>query len=195
MMNFKAAEEYLVKRFEKDLDKRLHYHNLSHSQDVCQSAQRLAEIEGVPEEEMILVLTASVYHDAGFLFRYINNENYAVKFTREALPQFGYNEQEIELVCGMILATRMPQEPLTIFEKIVCDADLDYMGRDDFFMVAMKLFQEMNEFGFRMTLSEWFALQLEFVEKHRYFSHAAIALRRNKKMEHLTQIKELLCVK
>jgi len=194
-MEFKKAEEYILKRLEKDLDKRLYYHNVQHTMDVYGAARFYLEKEKVDEEDAMLVLTASLYHDSGFLFRYVNNEIMAAKLVQEILPGFQYTDQQIDQICDMIQSTRMPQEPLTFEEKILCDADLDYMGRDDFFMEAMRLFQEMNEFGFRMTLMEWYELQLKFVERHRFFSHTAIALRREKKIENLAQIKELMRIK
>ena len=33
-------------------------------------------------------------------------------------------------------ATKIPQTPLTKLEEIICDADLDYLGREDFFEIS-----------------------------------------------------------
>jgi hypothetical protein len=108
------------------------------------------------------------------------------------LPSFGYTEAEIDLVCSLINATRLPQIANTKLEKILCDADLDYLGRDDFSMIAHKLRYEWEELGYlHSTLKEWYLLQVEFLEGHQYFTDSAKILRHNGKIKNLLEIKDL----
>jgi hypothetical protein len=76
---------------------------------------------------------------------------------------------------------------------ILCDADLDYLGRDDFFMIAHRLQYEWNKLGvYPTTLRKWYELQLQFLDNHVYFTDAAKQTRNEYKAENVAQVKELL---
>jgi hypothetical protein len=74
-------------------------------------------------------------------------------------------------------------------EEVMCDADLDYLGRDDFWEISDKLRRELKEHGKINSDRKWDEIQVGFFEKHRYFTQTSIALRQDKKMFHLQQIK------
>lgn len=94
----------------------------------------------------------------------------------------------------MILRTEMPQKASHMDEKILCDADLDYLGREDFFWIAQGLRLEWNTMNIKQTtLKEWFEFQVEFMESHIYFTETAKKYRDEGKERNLVQIKELLC--
>lgn len=191
-MQFQKAKAYVLKRLEKELNPNLYYHGLHHTIDVCEAVERLAGLEKIKGNDLVLLKTAALYHDFGFVLKYKANEDGSAVLAQETLPQFGYSHKEIEIVSNCIIATQIPQRPKTILEKILCDADLDYIGRDDFFMVALKLHREWSEHGIQITLKEWYLQQLDFVSKHQYWTNAAKTLRQQKKELHLYQIKELL---
>ena len=89
----------------------------------------------------------------------------------------------------MIRATRIPQSPKTHLERILADADLDYLGRDDFFEVGDRLFTELHLLGKIASKAEWDKLQLEFMQDHSYFTKTAINLRQDKKAANIAQIR------
>ena len=89
----------------------------------------------------------------------------------------------------MIMATQIPQTPHNKLEQIICDADLDYLGRDDFFTIGNKLFDELCMYGIINTELEWNKLQVRFLEKHHYFTPSAKKIRKAKKAENLALIK------
>ena len=88
----------------------------------------------------------------------------------------------------MILATRLPQSPTTLNEKILCDADLDYLGREDFYTTGNKLFQEMLEQGAVENEREWNLVQRTFLVSHRYHTNYSITNRESSKQERLLVI-------
>src|SRR6185369_1981441 len=108
------------------------------------------------------------------------------------LPGFGYNEKEIEIICGMIMATRFPHQPKNLLEQIICDADLDYLGRDDFFKISNDLFRELSIYGMLANEKDWYKLQESFLSSHTYFTRTAADLRKAKKEEHLNKIREVI---
>ncbi|MFH0865664.1 MAG: HD domain-containing protein [Bacteroidota bacterium] len=191
-MNIQAVKEYVLGKLKNELKPDLYYHCLTHTIDVYESAKKLAAMENIIGNDLILLETAALFHDTGFLTGYANHEEQSVQLARKILPGFGYSDGDIEIICRMILATRLPQQPITIPEKILCDADLDYLGRDDFFMIANKLLCEWNENGIPITLKKWYNIQVNFLESNHYFTKSAISLRKEKKKENLSQILELL---
>ena len=85
----------------------------------------------------------------------------------------------------------MSQQPKNHLEEIVCDADLDYLGRDDFFSIGNNLLKEMNTNGSIKTEADWNELQEKFLDSHHYFTKTANRLRGKKKQEHLEKIRQM----
>jgi uncharacterized protein len=192
MVDFEAAKDYVLGRLEKELRSGLCYHSYDHTIDVYESAINLAKLEQVNGNDLLLLKTAALYHDTGFLDDYNDHEERSAQMAREVLPDFGYANDDIETIARLITATKLPQNPQTLPEKILCDADLDYLGRDDFFMIAGKLLCEWNTNGLPTSLKKWYSIQAGFLANNNYFTASAIALRKNKKEENLAQILELL---
>ena len=109
------------------------------------------------------------------------------------LPRFGFPEEEIRKIRKLIRCTRLPQEAESRLDQILCDADLYYLGQDEFFVNSFKLKLEWKLFGVRdYTLREWLELQQKFLSSHRYFTATARSEREQGKKRHLTEITELL---
>ncbi|MBC7920106.1 MAG: phosphohydrolase [Ferruginibacter sp.] len=193
-MNFSEAKNHIVGRLRNELAPDLHYHGWHHTLDVCRSVEKLAKKENVAGNDLTLLRTAAYYHDAGFLEQYQDNEPIAVRIAGEALPRFGYSADQVGIVGGIILATRIPQSPRTHLERVMCDADLDYLGRGDFHAIAQGLQRELMEHGLIRSERQWNEIQLRFLEQHRYFTPTARAARELLKQKHLTEIRQLLAV-
>jgi len=191
-MDYKGAEHYIVDRLERELSNSLHYHGLEHTFDVLMAAEKYAALEHLNKEDLVLLRTAALYHDSGFLIKYSSNEVASVEIICRVLPGFGYNTQQIDRISKMILTTELPQKPKNLPQKILCDADMDYLGRDDFYMIGIRLFREWNENGIHTTLKEWYVQELYFLQQHEYFTKSAFLLRNEKKMKYVAEIKELL---
>ena len=83
----------------------------------------------------------------------------------------------------------MPPEPKNLLEQIMCDSDLDYLGRTDFIPVSNMLYKELHEHGKIATLHDWNLLQIKFIEKHQYFTNTARRLRNVNKNIQLQNIR------
>lgn len=188
-MQFQKATTYIVSRLRKELPRHLSYHSLAHVKDVYDSARRLAEAEGVAGNDLKLLLTAAMYHDCGFMLQAKDHERISCEIAAEVLPGFGYTAAQIGQISGMIMATRVPQKPNGLLEQIICDADLDYLGRDDFFTIGNKLFLELQVYGIIRDKKEWDSLQIRFLEEHHYFTKTAIHTRKARKDAYLAQLK------
>jgi uncharacterized protein len=192
-MNYEAVKKYILSRLERELNPDLTYHSVSHTIDVLQSAVRLADMEKINDEDKLLLQTACLFHDIGMLKTYRGHEEASVEICHEILPQFGYSTEDIKVIAGMILTTKLPQCAMHTLDKILCDADLDYLGRPDYFMIAHKLKYEWHILGFYNTsLYKWYIIQRDFLTNHKYFTKSAIDLRQKGKMENLHQVEMIL---
>ena len=192
-INYRNAEKYILKRLKKDLPDGLHYHGIHHTKDVCEAVERLAIWEGVQGEELYVLKTAALFHDAGFIHSYESNEPIGAELAQEMLPNFGYTENQINQVIELIEATKIPHNPQNHLEKMMCDADLDYLGREDFFPIANTLRKELTEFGkFKGDDQDWIKLNINFLSGHHFFTESAIKRRKPVKEKRIQELKEKL---
>lgn len=192
-INYKNAEKYIIKRLAGDLPNGLHYHGIHHTKDVCEAVERLAIWEGVKGEELYLLKTAALYHDAGFIDSYESNEPIGANLAKEMLPNFGYTEEQIKQVIELIEATKMPQTPNNHLEQIMCDSDLDYLGRQDFYSIAETLRQELVEFGkLEDNPMQWVEMNIGFLSGHKYFTQSSQARRQPEKEKRIGELKNKL---
>lgn len=176
--SFEQAKQYARQRLARELSPGLTYHSLEHtSEDVVPATQAFAAGEGIQGDELTLLLTAAWFHDLGFIEVRAGHEAVGIRLATEVLPGLGYSAAELQVIAGIIQATVVPQQPLTRLEEIMADADLDVLGRDDFWPRNVKLRQETAFFGKAFTDAEWYTGQLKFVEAHTYFTATARALR------------------
>jgi uncharacterized protein len=191
--NFEQAKQYALHRLEQELSPSLIYHGVSHTRDdVVPAVERLAKMEGVTGDAFFLILTAAWFHDLGFIEQSLHHELISARIAAQALPRFGYDEEQIESIRWAILATALPQSPQNLLEQILTDADLDVLGRDDFMVSNAKLRRELSLFGKEYTDKEWIASQIKFVESHAYFTNSARSLRNEGKIKNILYLKELL---
>ncbi|MFP4556653.1 MAG: adenylate/guanylate cyclase domain-containing protein [Bacteroidales bacterium] len=182
-------EDFILDKLEKGLPKNLYYHNLKHTIDVYTQVELIGRSENVSKEQLLLLRSAALFHDAGHLIDYDTHEEMGVKLAREILPEFHYTEKQIEMIGELIMSTQMPPSPKNLLEEIMCDADLDYLGRPDFIPVSNMLYRELHEHGKVGTLREWNQLQIKFIDKHSYFTNTARRLRNVNKQSQLEKLK------
>lgn len=189
-MDIEKAEQYVLGELDRKLDPTLFYHGLHHTIDVVAASAEIAALEGVADAESLALLrTAALYHDSGFLTTYRGHEAAGCALARQMLPEFGYTAAQIEQICGMITATKIPQSPQTLLEMILCDADLDYLGRPDFDRIAATLFEELKVRDQVDDIPSWNAVQVRFLDAHAYWTDAQRQRRDAAKRQHLQQLK------
>ena len=191
-MDPQAAKAYILAKLRHELPETRAYHSLEHTLDVYASAIGIAEAENITGDDLVLLKIAALYHDSGFTEQDDDHENASCAIVRRVLPTMGFSATQVATICDMILSTCIPQSPATVLEQILCDADLDYLGRNDFIPIGNKLFQEMRTFGVLSTEREWQELQLKFLVQHRYFTHTNRSLREPVKQEHLENVRQWL---
>jgi predicted metal-dependent HD superfamily phosphohydrolase len=174
------------------LDKGLTYHCFDHTLDVLEQSERIAAAEGIEDREKLFLLkVAALYHDTGFLKTYRNHEEISFEIFMEDAPSFGFTDYEISEVKRMIMVTQIPQRPTDILEKIICDADLDYLGRDDFFTIGDTLRREFIKYGVVPDDQAWEGLQMKFLTNHSYHTESSRKLREPSKQAHIQRLQSM----
>lgn len=190
MAQFFKAEEAIMSKLKNELAEHLTYHSYFHTLDVLNAATQIAEIEHISNEELSLLRIAAAYHDSGFLEVYKGHELKSCEYARRDLPAYDFTEEQIEIICGIIMATRIPQSPTTKLQEIIADADLDYLGRSDYTHIASKLFAELKVQDILHEEAEWVKLQVSFIKSHHYFTNFSKVNRDPVKQKHLHQLIE-----
>ena len=152
---------------------KLPYHNFEHVLDMTDVARRYAEMEEVSPEASFLIQTAGYLHDVIYVVGAQDNEERSSELGAGFLRASGYNESEIGTVEGLILATKVPTEPRNLYQQILVDADVDNLGRWDFFDRTEKLRQE---FGVANQV-DWYKGTVKFMDGHEYYTQSAKSLR------------------
>jgi len=175
-MGLIGIRDYIIKELtSKSLDD-CYYHGTDHSLEVEQACIDISETEdSLADKEIELLRIAALSHDIGHIQSMDNHEVLGCNFIIRVMPNFGYTEEDIELVKSLILVTKFPHKPSSLLENIICDADLSYIGTDMYDCQADKLKKELvelHEFKFNSEKA-WIEYQVSFLEKHEFFTKHA----------------------
>lgn len=160
----------IVSLLKAKLHKHLTYHSLKHTLYVLNRAVYIAEKEGVSGNNLRLLRVAALCHDIGFIQTHINHEEIGCKIVRNHFETYNLTSEEVEQICGMIMATKIPQQPKNLLEEILADADLEYLSTNKFKVVSSKLFLELKHYNSQLTQKQWNTIQIAFLQKHKYFT-------------------------
>ena len=190
--DFERARRYALERLARELPPTLAYHSLAHTRgEVAPAVDRLAALEVIVGEPLLLLRTAALFHDIGFVERRDGHEAASARIAARVLPGFGYRPAQVRAVCDMILATEVGREPTSHLEQILADADLDVLGRADFGVRSRDLRAELEAHDGPLSDEEWYQTQLALLETHRYHTASARALREAGQRQNLAAVRAL----
>jgi uncharacterized protein len=191
-MNHQAAIDHILQRLKNELPEQLFYHGHHHTVDVIEASGIIGNKYPLSEHEMKLLLTAAAYHDCGFLVTYADHEAAGCVIAQHALPQHGFSKDDISQISAMIMATKVPQNPTSKLANILCDADLDYLGRSDFFTIGQQLFKEWLHYGIVMDEQTFNRIQIKFLSAHFYHTAHGLEVRTPVKLAHLAEVERIV---
>jgi uncharacterized protein len=192
-MKLIEVEKYVIQRLENELNPHYVYHSLNHTLDVVRSSEIIALHENISEKEIEIIKTAAYLHDIGIIVQFKGHEKHSVNIAQEILPQFGYEPDDISIIIELIHSTQMPQVANNILQQIICDADLDYLGRNDYFKISSLLRKEWF-YLFKMDFSDiqWYMSQKAFLNNHNYQTASSRKLKNETKMQNILEIQSLI---
>ncbi len=168
----------------------LTYHSYKHTAYVLEKAEFISAQEKVSPHDLYLIKIASLFHDIGFIKQYKDHEEAGCDITREFLQDYSFDSVDVDQICGMIMATKIPQKPNTLNEMIVSDADLEYLGTDLFYQVSQFLYKELHYLDPDLDIPAFNRMQVNFISAHTYYTDYCKKNREEKKWENLRQLKE-----
>jgi len=191
--DYAGAVAYALNLLRTELPPELLYHNAAHTEgDVLPAVARLAKLSNLAEPDLHLLEVAAAFHDLGQIRTVLWHELIGAEIMSDVLPRYGFSPEEIKRVTNMILATELPQTPLNEEQALLCDADLDSLGREDFFASSMALWGERQACGLEIPWQVWLETQMKFLKNHRYFTPAARALRDEGKRRNIELLERLI---
>lgn len=151
------------------------YHNFDHTLDVVANVKEIAKAMELSGEKTEVIIIAAWFHDTGYLFSPKDHEERSVKLATTFLKKIGYPEKKIAEVAGCIRATKVPQRPKNLIEKVMSDADLLSLGKRDSIEKGEMLRAEIeNMSGKMMSEKDWVKQSIAFFQGHHYHTDYAI---------------------
>jgi uncharacterized membrane-anchored protein YitT (DUF2179 family)/predicted metal-dependent HD superfamily phosphohydrolase len=189
-MQYEQVHTFMIEKLERGLPSYLTYHDVQHTKNVIAAIEHLATGENLIGEGLILLKTAALFHDSGFLQSSHEHEAQSCNIAKRFLPEYNYSEEQIESICRMIMTTKLPQTAEDHLSQLLCDADLYYLGGDEYEKYAHKLYKEFKKNKVVQTEIEWQLKQAEFLSSHHYYSKTAQHEREKTKQRNLQHLQE-----
>ncbi len=188
---YKAIHKHVIETLTKQLPKYLTYHSVLHTKYVLEKVIFIGKKEAVSKADLHLLKIAALYHDIGFIKTHTDHEEIGCEIARKDLRVYHISERDINIICGMIAATKIPQQPKTHLEAILADADLEYLGTKHFAHVSELLYEELKHYNNAFTRMEWKAFQIDFMSKHHYHTKFCKHYKSHRKQNNMKQLNNL----
>ncbi len=196
-----AAEAFVREHYRSRISSdRYTFHDIRHTENVVLAVQELMAAYRLSEEDRLHLLLAAWFHDTGYDQGPQEHEERSCQYARHFLGTQGHDkasseafkplpEQALDQICACIMATKVPQQPQTLLEQLLCDADLSHLGKRNYWERCGKLRQELALTQNRiMSDEEWIDFELDFMQKHRYHTPTAIELYDKRKQKYIRQL-------
>ena len=172
----KKAEQYVTALLKEGLTDDHQYHDLQHTMYVRDASLTLGRKYQLSEDDLEMLEIAALFHDTGFTKRYENHEEQSIEIATDFLSREGFPSEKINLVTGLIDATKVGNLPKTLMQKVLKDADFNTFG-NTYLQNSLALRHEWEVFlGTKMTDDEWLKNNMEFWGSHEFFTGEAQAM-------------------
>jgi len=179
-------EKYIIQFFAEKMPAKYVYHDLQHTLNVVEGAKEIGAQYKLDAHEMELLVIAAWFHDTGYSEGPEGHEKRSCKLAKSYLVDKEYSVADLKIICDCILATKLPQNPDNLLEKIICDADLSHLGKSNYWDRCGKVRMEIaNLSSTMMSEMEWVEFELNFIENHEYQTAVAKELYDKRKQKHI----------
>jgi len=190
MKNYYKLRKKVMEALNSRLPEELYYHDINHTLDVLKNCNKYIKREKIDKYNAKLLRIGALLHDIGFTVSNINHEETGRDIAGDLMKSYGFPAKDIAMVEGLIIATRIPQSPKNELEKIICDCDLDYLGRSDFYTISDHLYRELEFNAMVHTKLDWDKIQIKFLEAHTYHTEFALKNRQPQKEKRIAELKK-----
>lgn len=174
------------------LDENYSYHNLDHTKRVISAAVDIGSNYDLSEKDWRCLLTACLLHDYGFIESHVEHEKISAKLSSQILPKYDFSETDIQIINSLIIVTKLEKKPKNLLESIIRDADLEYLGSEDFIKISPLLKKEWINCEVVKSDSEFYKIQYEFILNHSFYTDFMIKNSINQKKVNLDYAKSMI---
>ncbi len=168
----KEIEKYVTILIEGESSESLTYHTIDHTKSVVKNAKLIGAKENLNKNDMNILLTSAWFHDTGYIKKQQGHEKESVVIASNFLRLKNIDKETIDLVAECIMATVFPHKPTNKIAEILCDADIMHLSDKNYFELAEKLRQELNNTRNQKIKKLKFKKEsLRFFKKHVFFTN------------------------
>jgi len=185
------AEQWVQEFFKENVSAEYVYHDFEHTRAVVEAVDEICRGYDLEPRQVEALKLAAWFHDIGYDLGAEGHEQRSVEHALGFLRARNYPADAIDLVCRLILATRMPNQPKDLLEEIICDADMSHLGKKSYWDRCGRVRQELLlTQGNVMSEQEWVDFELDFMNRHRFFTQVAEELYNERKLRHIKQLRK-----
>jgi len=185
------VKSFVFESLKKELSSQIVYHTFKHTKEVVNAAYEIGQAENISENDLEILLLAAWFHDIGFIKSFENHEESSKDIATKYLIEKDFNEAKIAEVCKIIDATKMPQNPKSQLDNIICDADLYHIGTENFREKSNLIRSEWESCsGEIFTDIEWIEQNEDFISNHAYFTNYAFDKLQHQKTQNWLKTKK-----
>ncbi|MBL7825231.1 MAG: HD family phosphohydrolase [Saprospiraceae bacterium] len=184
----KETELHIKDFFAEHLSESYVFHNPEHTAQTVAAAKIIGEGFRLNERDMLVLMLATWFHDTGYSDGPDNHEERSCA-NAERFLRGKISDDDLNDLVGCIRATKVPQNPQSILEQVICDADLSHLGMDTYWDRNSRLRQEFTLTRSKvMSDNEWVDFELNFMLTHEYHTVVAQELFNKRKAKHIQQL-------
>lgn len=185
----KLTENFVSDFFRKNIGAEFVFHDINHTREVVASSLEIAEGYELSEKELEILALAAWFHDTGYNEGPEGHEQRGCKLAADFLKQHQFSDSDLAVIAGLIMATKLPQQPASLLEEIICDADMSHLGKKNYWDRCGRIRQEfLMTRNTVMSEQEWVDFEINFMTNHRYHTTFAQELYDKRKHKHIRQL-------
>lgn len=164
------AHDYVFELLNKRLSENLIYHSPNHTKEVLKNAAEIGEYSKLDKNNLNLLKISALFHDVGFIDIYDGHEEKSVAYVKEFLGRYSIDDETVQRIARIIMATKVPQHPLDFISRILCDADLMNMSNEKDYLKDVELLRKewINCGKENYSKKEFYQVSLDFFKTHHF---------------------------
>jgi len=183
------VEEYM----KANLPENIAFHNYNRTAKVARIGDTLSIQSDLRENEKMLLHLAALFIDSGYCEDSHNSAAAAAMLARNYLSGKGLDDASIKAITESIEAIGYPQQPVSLIAQYLCDADMYYLGSNNYSLNTELLRKEISLVDkVNYSDKDWIRKQLQVLEDHTYFTAEARKLFKKRKKNNILLLQNQL---
>ncbi|HTB25500.1 MAG TPA: hypothetical protein VK711_09015, partial [Puia sp.] len=189
----RETAQWLEPYFKANLPPAYESRNFSATLRLAQTCDLISVQTISQEQDRMKISLAAWFLYTGFCSDPGNYQIASSELASSFYKEKGLSSEIIQGIKETILATRYPQQPVTIQSQVLCDAETSWMADKSFFQ-KLELFRKEKSFTGKKEITEknWIEENIMNLENHIYFIPFSREMFGKKKEKNLLRLKENL---